>query len=246
MITFTSRFFSIINTNECVPETTGWITACVEKTYWYIVSSLILLLIEIIWYNILKICLVAVAIGVIIIAKSRNNNNGPNNHNINEQQPRMRQRQEQHQATNVLIQTNGEEPVTITSRSTPTPIRRRETINQATTPIPTTSRGTNERRTSVSFMRRDIQEKTSSTHSSRDNSSDDSLTRYQSNKRKSKRISRKSLSEDQRKTAAEKEWCKQNSDQYRKSSRKSIEPSNQQNLEKHSMVLRDRSASSAE
>jgi hypothetical protein len=61
----------------------------------------------------------------------------------------------------------------------------------------------------------------------------------------SKRISRKSLSEDQRKTAAEKEWCKQNSDQYRKSSRKSIEPSNQQNLEKHSMVLRDRSTSSA-
>jgi hypothetical protein len=51
----------------------------------------VLLLLEIIWYYILKICL---EIGVTIIAKNRNNN-GQNNQRINEQQPVMRQRQEQ-------------------------------------------------------------------------------------------------------------------------------------------------------
>ena len=91
------------------------------------------------------------------IATSRNNN-GPYSQHINK--PIMRQQKEQQQATKVLIQTNGEEPVTITSRSsisTPTTIGRRETTSKPTTSIPTISKRTNSRRTSVSFTRRDAQ-----------------------------------------------------------------------------------------
>jgi hypothetical protein len=209
-------------------------------------SSLVLLLLEIIWYNILKICLVAVAIGVTIIAKNRNNN-GQNNQRINEQQPVMRQRQEQHQATNVVIQTNGEEPVTITSRSTtntPTTMRR-DTKNRPTTSTPTTSKGTFNRRTSVNFLRRDTLGETSSAHSSRDSSEDDSEARIKTTRRKSLRISRKSMLEEQRKTAAENEWCKQNSDEYRKSSTRNTQQARPISQEQQSMVLRDRSSNSA-
>jgi hypothetical protein len=208
-------------------------------------SSLVLLLLEIIWYNILKICLVAVAIGVTIIAKNRNNN-GQNNQRINEQ-PVMRQRQEQHQATNVVIQTNGEEPVTITSRSTtntPTTMRR-DTKNRPTTSTPTTSKGTFNRRTSVNFLRRDTLGETSSAHSSRDSSEDDTEARIKTTRRKSLRISRKSMLEEQRKTAAENEWCKQNSDEYRKSSTRNTQQARPISQEQQSMVLRDRSSNSA-
>jgi hypothetical protein len=118
-------------------------SACIEKSNTYIITSLALLLLEIIWYNALKICLVVVAVGVIKIATSRTNN-GPHNQHINK--PITRQSQEQHQATNVLIQTNGEEPVIMTSRSstnTPTTTGRREKTSKPTTSIPTTSKGAN-------------------------------------------------------------------------------------------------------
>jgi hypothetical protein len=157
MTKFTSQFSYIININECVPESVEWLSACVEKSNTYIITSLALLLPELIWYNALKICLVVVAVGIIKIATSRNNN-GTYRQHINK--PIMRQRQEQHQATNVLIQTNGEELVIITSRSstsTPTTTGRRETKNKPTTSIPTTSKGANSRRTSISFMRGDDQ-----------------------------------------------------------------------------------------
>jgi hypothetical protein len=107
------------------------------------------------------------------IATSRNNN-GPYSQHINK--PKMRQQKEQQLATKVLIQTNGEEPVTKTSRSstsTPTTIGRRETSSKPTTSIPTTSKRTNSRRTSISFTRRDAPRRRppTATHQQRQNES---------------------------------------------------------------------------
>jgi hypothetical protein len=142
MTKFTSQFSYIINTNECVPESVEWLSACVEKSNTYIITSLALLLLEIIWYNALKICLVVVVVWVVIKIDKSRNNNGPNSQHISK-------------PTRQINSKNGEEPVNIKSQSStsrPKTIQRRETTKR-----PTNSRLANSLRTTVSFTRGDDQ-----------------------------------------------------------------------------------------
>ena len=101
----------IINTEECVPDGASWLSKCNDKTVMYIILKIILLAIEIIWYNIYTI--VGVTFIVTLVYKIYQRTSQNQNTRQQPQRPTQNQNQQypaQHQLTHVQINTTTIEP----------------------------------------------------------------------------------------------------------------------------------------
>lgn len=63
MISFYNKFNQIINLDECVSNNESWFAQCSQKTIGYIIIKLLMLILEIAWYN--KYIIFAIVIFII-------------------------------------------------------------------------------------------------------------------------------------------------------------------------------------
>lgn len=112
MITFTNRFYGIINFDECIPDYSGWIPKCIEKTWGIVVYSLFWLILEILWYHSYGIIVAILVIAT--IRRNRSRDQRPERRNIEQDGEQM---QSQHLATSVSIHTKGQRPIASMDRN---------------------------------------------------------------------------------------------------------------------------------
>ena len=112
MITFTNRFYGIINFDECIPDYSGWIPKCIEKTWGIVVYSLFWLILEILWYHAYGIIVTILVIAA--IRRNRCKDQRPVRRYIGQEGEQM---QPQHLATSVSMHTNGQGPIASIDRN---------------------------------------------------------------------------------------------------------------------------------
>jgi hypothetical protein len=112
MITFTNRFYGIINFDECIPDYSGWIPKCIEKTWGIVVYSLFWLILEILWYHAYGIIVAILVIAT--IRRNRRRDQRPERRNIEQDGEQM---QSQHLATSVSFHTKGQRPIASMDRN---------------------------------------------------------------------------------------------------------------------------------
>ena len=229
MLSYLGQFYSIIDMEECMPESTGWIATCQRKTTFYIMKALMALTMQIIWSNAFPIIAIA-AIAYIIMNKTRINRNQRQQNRIggireqhndvdsDTEEEEERQRQSQNQNTRIEIHTS--QPKVLKSIPKPTHNKRNKdkpyingmTSHQATstpnTPATNQEQGRS-RRKSVNFLTESESESgTNSDVSYRPNRTSRSLTSITKANRKKRPSSNKS------KEQLEVQWLEQNISDY--------------------------------